>query len=72
VIITPPITGSEDFSYYAKEIPGMFFFLGVNPAGADLKKSAPPHSPYFCADEGSIIVGIRAIANLAAAYLDKN
>lgn len=72
VIISPPITGSEDFAFYAQKIPAMFFFLGVNPPDADPKQLAPPHSPYFCADEGSIIVGIRAIANLAAAYLEKH
>jgi len=71
VIISPPITGSEDFSYYAKEIPGMFFFLGVNSPNADPTKLAPPHSPLFCADEGSILVGITAIANLAAAFLER-
>lgn len=72
VIISPRITGSEDFAFYGQKIPAMFFFLGVNPPNADPKNLAPPHSPYFCADEGSIIIGIRAIANLAAAYLERH
>jgi amidohydrolase len=72
VIISPPITGSEDFAFYAQKIPAMFFFLGVNPPNADPAKLSPPHSPYFCADEKSIIVGIMAIANLAATYLEQN
>jgi amidohydrolase len=70
VAITPPITASEDFSYYAREIPGFFYFLGVNPPGADPKKTAPAHSPYFFADESSILIGIRTMANLVAAYLE--
>ena len=35
LIEAPQITGAEDFSYYANEVPGMFFFLGIgsdNPA----------------------------------------
>lgn len=70
VLVIPPITGAEDFSYYAREIPGLFFFLGVNPLNADPEKTAIPHSPYFFVDEGSILVGIRAMANLAALYLE--
>jgi metal-dependent amidase/aminoacylase/carboxypeptidase family protein len=28
VSITPAVTGAEDFSYYRKKIPGLYFFLG--------------------------------------------
>jgi hippurate hydrolase len=27
----PPILGSEDFSYYLRERPGCFYFLGTRP-----------------------------------------
>jgi amidohydrolase len=65
----PPITGSEDFSYYQQEIPGLFFFLGVIPDSIPLGEAASNHSPYFFADEAALPVGVRALANLAVDFL---
>ena len=65
----PPITGSEDFSYYQQEIPGLFFFLGVTPDTIPLEKAAANHSPYFFADEAALPVGVRALANLVVDFL---
>ena len=31
-----PVTGAEDFSYFSQEIPGMYFWLGVNKPGVGL------------------------------------
>ena len=53
VNILPKITGAEDFSFYALEVPGLFVFLGGTPADKDPKKAASNHSPYFFADESS-------------------
>jgi amidohydrolase len=65
----PPITGSEDFSYYQREIPGLFFFLGVIPDSIPLAEAAPNHSPYFFADEAALPVGVEAMASLVVDYL---
>jgi len=62
----PPITGAEDFSLYQKEIPGLFFFLGVAPEG---RIAYPNHSPHFYVDESALPVGVRALAGLAVDYL---
>src|SRR5699024_2535583 len=32
---SPPFSGSEDFSYYTKKIPGCFYFIGCKPKGVD-------------------------------------
>ncbi|MFC1661514.1 amidohydrolase [Gemmatimonadota bacterium] len=65
----PPITGSEDFSYYQEQVPGLFFFLGVIPDSIPLEQAAPNHSPYFFADEAALPVGVRAMVNLVVDYL---
>jgi amidohydrolase len=65
----PPVTGSEDFSFYQQEIPGLFFFLGVIPDSIPLERAAPNHSPHFFADESALPVGVRAMANLVVDYL---
>ena len=69
VKMAPAATTSEDFSFYQKEIPGIFIMLGVTPKGADPAKAEPNHSPRFYADEGAIIVGIKALANMAVDFL---
>jgi amidohydrolase len=71
VLSMPPSTGAEDFSYYQQQIPGLYFFLGVTPSGADPKKAALCHSPRFYAEESAMILGIRALARLTVAYLEK-
>ncbi|MDO8910032.1 MAG: amidohydrolase [Pseudohongiella sp.] len=61
------ITGAEDFSYYANEVPGVFFFLGI---GADDPSLVHPnHSPYFYADERALPVGVTAMTALALDFL---
>jgi amidohydrolase len=60
-------TGAEDFSFYQKKIPGMFFFLGITPKES-LATAAANHSPQFYIDEPGLIVGVRALANLVFDY----
>ena len=69
--VGPPSLGAEDFSYFANQVPGLFFFLGTVPAGADRTKAAANHSPYFFVDESTLPVGVRALTNLAVEYLDR-
>jgi len=69
VTVVPPTTTAEDFSLYQKQVPGLYFFLGITPKGADPALAAPNHSPRFFADESALKVGIRALANLAVDFL---
>ena len=59
------VSGSEDFSFFQKVVPGMFFFLGVTPEGTDPAKSASNHSPRFFIDEKALVTGVRALAHLS-------
>ena len=69
VFDVPPRTIAEDFALFQQKVPGMFFFLGINAAGADPSKVAANHSATFSVDEGALPAGIRALANLAIDYL---
>ena len=71
VITTDLITGAEDFSYYALETPGLFFFLGVTPKDQDAKTAPSNHSPHFYIDEKALPLGVKAMTNLVFDYLDK-
>tara|TARA_B100001029_G_scaffold179646_1_gene190086 strand:- start:871 stop:2169 length:1299 start_codon:yes stop_codon:yes gene_type:complete len=57
-----PRTGAEDFSFYAQQVPGLFFFLGVNAPGVE--DSPTNHSPYFYVDDSALNNGVKAFINL--------
>jgi amidohydrolase len=61
--------GAEDFSFYANEVPGFFFFVGATPAGQDALKAPSNHSPEFFLDEQALKVGTRAMLQVALDYL---
>src|SRR5918994_2503982 len=66
-----PTTTAEDFSRYQEKVPGVFAFLGINPAGTDPASAAPNHSPRFFVDEGALVTGVRALASVAVDYLHR-
>tara|TARA_B100001057_G_scaffold364133_1_gene366892 strand:+ start:154 stop:1467 length:1314 start_codon:yes stop_codon:yes gene_type:complete len=74
-----PVTGAEDFSYFSKEIPGFYFWLGVNKPGVGLDSSnfgertdvAGNHSPYFYVDDSALDEGLKAFVHLVDDYPDK-
>lgn len=62
------ITGAEDFTYFQRQAPGVFIFLGITPA-AQVGKAPQNHSPLFVVDEKALPTGVRALAHLAVDYL---
>lgn len=63
------IGGSEDFSYYAKEVPGLFVFLGVTPK-KNVGQAPSNHSGFFYVDESVLKVGVRTMSLLTLDYMD--
>lgn len=61
-----PRTGAEDFSFYAQQVPGLFFFLGVNAPGVD--ESPSNHSPFFYVDDSALSNGLKAFVYLVQDY----
>ena len=72
-IATAPLVGaSEDFSFFAGKVPGLYFYLGVTPDGQDPAKAAPNHNPKFFVDEKALIVGARAMSGIAVDFLSEH
>lgn len=69
VVVAARAGGAEDFSFMAKEVPGLFFFVGASSRAEDPAQAAPNHSPNFRVDESALIVGVRALAALTVDYL---
>ena len=70
VLLIPAETGAEDFSFFANEIPGLFFYLGGAARGKDPVLAAPHHTPDFFLDESGFITGINALTNLVVDYME--
>jgi amidohydrolase len=68
VVETPLRMPSEDFSFYAQEVPGMFVSLGATPESQSLSEAAPNHSPNFRIDEEALEVGANLFVNWALHY----
>lgn len=68
VITASPVTGSEDFAYFAQQTPSMYFFVGISAAGA---AAAPNHSDRFHIDEAGLTVGLRALLHVAMQRLSQ-
>lgn len=56
------IMAGEDFSYYLRERPGCFFFVG---AGAEDGSSAPHHHPRFDIDEKAMLTAAKLLVGVA-------
>jgi metal-dependent amidase/aminoacylase/carboxypeptidase family protein len=67
--VVDKVCGAEDFSFYQKEVPGFFYFIGCTPPDRDAAKAAPNHSPRFYVDEACLKLGLRTLAALALDWL---
>jgi len=63
------VTGAEDFSYFQKEIPGFFFFLGGMTPGSTA--SFPHHTPDFQINDSGLLLGVRAMTEMSLDFLNR-
>ena len=69
VLLSNAVTGAEDFSFYAREVPGLFLFLGGMPKGQSPLEAAPHHTPDFYIDESGMKLGVRTLCHLTVDYM---
>jgi amidohydrolase len=70
VILRPPVTGAEDFSFFQQKVPGIFFFLGGMPKGGNPLTAPSHHTPDFVLDESGFTLGVKALCNLTLDYMN--
>lgn len=69
VVHMKAVTGAEDFSYYQKEIPGLYLFVGGMAKGQDPATAPAHHTPDFKIDESGMKLGVRTLTNLTLDYM---
>ncbi len=67
VVEIKAITGAEDFSFFQKEVPGVYFFLGGKATGTT--EAYPHHTPDFYIDESGLILGVETFVQMTFDYL---
>ncbi|MDX1395774.1 MAG: amidohydrolase [Gemmatimonadota bacterium] len=72
VVESTLITGAEDFSYFAEEVPGFFVFLGGKPLDVAEEDAAAHHTPDFYIDESGLMLGFRGLMALTLDYMEAN
>jgi amidohydrolase len=69
VLSQKAVTIAEDFSYFQREVPGFFFFLGgMTPGNTE---SFPHHTPDFLIDESGLLLGVKALTEMSIDYLNQ-
>lgn len=68
VVEIKAITGAEDFSFFQKEVPGLYFFLGGMAEGET--EAFPHHTPDFYIDESGLLLGVKTFVQLSLDYLN--
>jgi amidohydrolase len=72
LLLRPPVTGAEDFSFYQQKAPGLFIFLGGMPKGQNPITAPSHHTPDFFIDESGFALGAKALCNLTIDYMNAN
>ena len=63
------VTLAEDFSYFQREVPGFFFFLGgMTPGNTE---SFPHHTPDFLIDDSGLLLGVKTLTEMSLDYLNE-
>jgi len=69
VILSDAITGAEDFSFFQKEVPGLYWFVGGMPKGMNPAEAPPHHTPDFYIEEEGMKLGIKSMVGQTVDFM---
>ncbi len=72
VHLVDAITGAEDFSFFAREVPGLYVFIGGMKKGMNPKDAPSHHTPDFYIDESGMKLGVQLLCNFTLRYMDRH
>lgn len=70
VVNTKATTGAEDFSFFQKEVPGLYLFVGGKPLDTPMEKAPAHHTPEFYVDDSGMNLGVELLSNLTIDYMN--
>jgi len=70
VINSKPVTGAEDFSFFQKEVPGVYLWVGGKPLDVSEEDAPAHHTPEFFVDDSGMKLGVKLLTNMTLDYLN--
>jgi amidohydrolase len=70
VINSKPVTGAEDFSFFQKEVPGVYLWVGGKPLDVAEEDAPAHHTPEFVVDDSGMKLGVKLLTNMTIDYLN--
>ncbi|WP_395345717.1 amidohydrolase [Ningiella sp. W23] len=64
------VTGAEDFSFFQKEVPGVYLWVGGKPLDVPEEESPAHHTPEFFVDDSGMKLGVQLLTNLTIDYMN--
>ncbi len=71
-ILSKPVTGAEDFSFFQEKIPGLYMWVGGKPLDVPEEESPAHHTPEFYVDDSGMKLGVELLTNLTLDYMKNN
>ena len=71
-LLSKPVTGAEDFSFFQEQVPGLYVWVGGKPLDVSEKDSPAHHTPEFYVDDAGMKLGVKLLTNFTLDYMAKH
>jgi amidohydrolase len=68
-IVSKPVTGAEDFSFFQEKVPGLYVWVGGKPLDVSEQDSPAHHTPEFYVDDSGMKLGVKLLTNFTLDYM---
>lgn len=68
-IVSKPVTGAEDFSFFQEKVPGLYVWVGGKPLDVSEQESPAHHTPEFYVDDSGMKLGVKLLTNFTLDYM---
>lgn len=71
-LLSKPVTGAEDFSFFQEKVPGLYLWVGGKPLDVAEEDSPAHHTPDFYVDDKGMDLGVKLLTNLTLDYMKQH
>ncbi len=71
-LLSKPVTGAEDFSFFQEKVPGLYVWVGGKPLDVTEEDSPAHHTPEFYVDDSGMKLGVKLLTNFTLDYMAKH
>lgn len=68
-VLSKPVTGAEDFSFFQEQVPGLYVWVGGKPLDVSEEDSPAHHTPEFYVDDKGMKLGVELLTNFTLDYM---